>query len=115
MPGGEPQELRQHLRGVREIGIHLDHELGRHRERRAESLLVRRADAELRTVVDEVHAGIRGGHLAHQGRRPVRRVVVHHHHVAVGGGEHLRHEPGDVRALDVRRDDDDRPRHGERP
>ena len=43
--GGDPDELRQHCRRMREVGVHVHDELGLEAERDAEPLLVGRPDA----------------------------------------------------------------------
>ena len=115
MGGAERQELGEHLRGMREVRVHLHDEVGRERERSPEALLVGRADAEAGTVVDEVHARVGGGERLDRSRRAIGRVVVDDQDVAVGRRTHGGDELRDVLPLVVGRDDDDRARHGRAP
>ena len=111
MIGGQPDELGDHRRRMREVGIHLHDEVRLHRQGGAKALLVRRPDPEPRAMVHEMNAALRRRHLRHQRLRSVGRAVIDDDDVAVGGRQNLRNDASDVLSLVVRRDDDDRPGH----
>src|SRR5262245_60965579 len=75
------EELADGVGVVREVGVHLEHELGAVRERVAEPVPVRRAESELPRAPDQVDARRLRLPRLHESRGPVGRAVVHHQHV----------------------------------
>ena len=94
---------------VREVGVHLEHEVVVALERPAKAGEVRGAQSHLSRALEDVHARVRRHDRVDDRRRAVRRPVVDDQDLESRIlAQHRLDQPGDVLALVVRRDDDER-------
>ena len=95
---------------MREIGVHLNHQIRVQRQRPRETLNIRRSQSLLAGAMQHIDTtgAVRPRQLIRGHARAIRRIVVHHQHMQIRDRERQkrRHDPPDILPLVIGGKDD---------